>query len=179
MLKNLFTTFSSSVLKTIGINFQPSFGTANRAISSKFELVEVNTDFLLMNSEQIILFFYSVILITTVYKIVNFLLAKVKISIFEQNTAISIIEEFIGCFTISLLPFYYVIFRPYYRTRWEKINSSVHLLFVGLAIIVPFFFFIFDYEYKIIRTNQVQNNDENHIAESVNLGLTKRIQAWR
>ena len=44
-----------------------------------------------MNSEQIILFLYSVVLITTVYKIVNFLLAKVKISVFEQNTAISII----------------------------------------------------------------------------------------
>ena len=132
-----------------------------------------------MNFEQIILFLYSVILITTLYKTINYLLAKINISIFEQNTAISILEEFIGSFTITLLPFYYVLSRPYYRTRWEKINSGAHLLFAGLAILVPTLFLIFDYEYKVIRTNKVQNNDENHIAESVNLGLTKRIQAWR
>ena len=78
----LYSNFSSSVLKTIGINFQPSFGTANRATAKKFELASMNTDFLEMNSEQIILFLYSIVLITTVYKVVNFLLAKVKISVF-------------------------------------------------------------------------------------------------
>jgi hypothetical protein len=98
-----------------------------------------------MNFEQIILFVYAVILISTVYKIVNFLLAKVNITVFEQNTAISILEEFIGTFTITLLPFYHVITKPYYRTRWERINSGIHLFFAGIAIIVPFLFFLFDY----------------------------------
>lgn len=84
-----------------------------------------------------------------------------------------------GCFTITLLPFFHIIFKTGYRERMEKINASMHFLFVGLALIVPFCFLLFDYEYKIIRSNKVHNNDENLIAESVNLGLTKRIQAWR
>ena len=92
VLSMLFENFSSSVLKTIGIEFQPSFGTVNRAKGKKFELSGVTTDFLYMNSEQIIFFIYSVILITTVYKILNFLLAKINIMVFEQNTAIAIIE---------------------------------------------------------------------------------------
>lgn len=51
----------------------------------------LNTDFLEMNAEPMILFVYSVVLITTVYKVINYLLAKINITVFEQNTAISII----------------------------------------------------------------------------------------
>lgn len=80
---------------------------------------------------------------------------------------------------MTLLPFYHVVLKTGYRNRIEKLNATMHLLFVGVSLIVPFCFLIFDYEYKIIRSNKVHNNDENLIAESVNLGLTKRIQAWR
>lgn len=54
--------------------------------------MSMSTDFLAMNVEPIILFLYSVVLTVTVYKFVNYLLGKVNISIFDQNTAISIIE---------------------------------------------------------------------------------------
>ena len=36
VLSILFSNFSSSTLKTIGINYQPSFGTTNRALAKKF-----------------------------------------------------------------------------------------------------------------------------------------------
>ena len=72
------------------------------------------------------------------------------------------------------------MFSPFSRNPSEKINSAFHFLFLGLVFIVPFCFLIFDYEYKLIRNNKVHNNnDEKRIAQSVNLGLTKRIKAWR
>lgn len=159
VLKMIFTNISSSVLSTIGLTFQPSLSGTNLANSNKFILTDQTTDFIAMNTQNFILFLYSTIMITTVYKIVNYLLAKINISVFEQNTGISIIEQFIGCFTITLLPFYHVIFKSGYRNRLEKVNASMHLLFVGVALIVPFCFLLFDYEYKIIRSNKVHNND--------------------
>jgi hypothetical protein len=164
VLKMLFTNISSSVLATVGLDFQPTLLVTNQSTSNKFILTNQSTDFVAMNAEPFVLFFYSVVLITTVYKIVNYLLAKINISVFEQNTAISIIEEFVGCFTITLLPFFHIVFKTGYRDRLEKINASMHFLFVGLALIIPFCFLLFDYEYKIIRSNKVHNNDENLIA---------------
>ena len=175
----LFNNFNSSVLKAIGIDFTLTLGTSTKTNNPKVTLMNLNTDFLDMNAESIILFLHSVVLTVTVYKFINYLLAKVNISIFEQNTAISIIEEFVGYFTLSALPLYFVMTDTNARSRAERVNLMLYYFLLGVIIVVPFCFLIFDHEYRLIRSNKVHNNDENHIAESVNLGLTKRIKAWR
>lgn len=79
----LFNNFNSSVLKAIGIELNLSLNTKNKFINSpKVSLMNLNSDFLEMNAESVILFLYSVVLTVTVYKFINFLLAKVNISIF-------------------------------------------------------------------------------------------------
>lgn len=79
----LFNNFNSSVLKAIGIELNLSLNTKNKFINSpKVSLMSLNSDFLEMNAESVILFLYSVVLTVTVYKFINFLLAKVNISIF-------------------------------------------------------------------------------------------------
>lgn len=50
VLKMLFTNISSSVLATIGLDFQPSLSIANQATSNKFVLTNQSTDFLAMNT---------------------------------------------------------------------------------------------------------------------------------
>lgn len=133
------------MLQAVGVSVDWQFSVPDKSRNAKFEVLGVSTDFLAMNAESLILFLYSLLLTATVYKFVNYLLAKVNISIFEQNTAISNIEEFIGCFTTSLLPFYYVISRPILRNPLDKLNSACYYLFFGVALIVPFCFLIFDY----------------------------------
>lgn len=79
----LFNNFNSSVLKAIGIELNLSLNTKNKFINSpKVSLMNLNSDFLEMNAESVILFLYSVVLTVTVFKFINFLLAKVNISIF-------------------------------------------------------------------------------------------------
>lgn len=88
-------------------------------------------------------------------------------------------EEFVGCFTVSVLPLYFLFARANFNSPQERINLMLYYTLFGFVLMVPFGFLIFDHEYKVIRNNKVHNNDENLIAESVNLGLTKRIKAWR
>lgn len=92
VLKMIFSSLNSSVLQTVGINIEWSFSVSDKSNNDKLQLMSMSTDFLAMNVEPIILFLYSVVLTVTVYKFVNYLLGKVNISIFDQNTAISIIE---------------------------------------------------------------------------------------
>lgn len=91
VLKMIFTNINSSVLQTVGINIDWSFSIPDKSNNDKLKLMGMSTDFLAVNGESIVLFVYSVIMTVTVYKFVNYLLAKVNISIFDQNTAISML----------------------------------------------------------------------------------------
>lgn len=50
VLKMLFTNINSSVLATIGIDFQPSISVTNLATNTKFYLTNQTTDFIAMNA---------------------------------------------------------------------------------------------------------------------------------
>lgn len=83
VLLTMFKSFNQSVLQNIGIDFNPSFNEIEETTNEKFNLVGISNDFLALNAESIILFLYSVVLIMTVYKFVNYLCSKIYFLPFE------------------------------------------------------------------------------------------------
>lgn len=101
----------------------------------------------------------------TVYRIIDYLFGKCRISIFDNNHTISILDEFVGNFTIGLIPSCY-IFTSGYISPIDKFNSVCFYFLVAVSIIVPFLFLIVSSPKKI-RFNKVTNSNDVKVISSI------------